>query len=73
MEEVSVIFVTSDDTAKVLDPTDRAFDFPSVTVTAQRAAVLRRWLDVVATVGTDQFDAALKKVLRSGSLSAARS
>lgn len=60
-EEVRVIFVTSNDAAKVLEPTDRAFNFPSTTIATQWATVLRRWFDAIASVGTDQFDAALKE------------
>ena len=61
--EDRVELVTRHKSAKVLQPTDRAFDSPPPPVTTQLAAVLSGRPYTPPTMGTDQLDAALGQPL----------
>lgn len=50
-------FVASYKTSKVLEPTDRAFHFPSAAVAPQRTTILRPRLGAVTAMRTDQLNA----------------
>jgi hypothetical protein len=52
-----VVFVASDNPPKVLNPTDRSFDFPTPTVAAHFAPVLRGRFYSIGTMRADQVDA----------------
>jgi hypothetical protein len=56
-------FVAHDQPAEVSQPGKGALDFPALPVTAQCAPILGRRLAAVAAVWTDQFDAAVRKLL----------
>jgi hypothetical protein len=57
VKEVRVILVASNNPSKVLNPTDRSFYFPTPTVAAHFAPVLRGRFYPIRTVRTDQVDA----------------
>ena len=57
MKQVCVTFVASYEAAKVLQPANRAFDFPPATVSSQFSTVLCGRLGSVAAVRTNQFNA----------------
>jgi hypothetical protein len=50
-------FITHHQAAEILQPGDRAFDFPATLVPSKRSSILRLAL-FVASVGADQFDPA---------------
>jgi len=58
VKQVSVEFVARDQSAEVLQPTDRAFDFPATPIASQSSAILSGRLDSVAAMRADQLDAA---------------
>jgi len=55
LEVFGVPFVSRDDSSKVLEPCEQAFDLPTTNVTAQRAAVLGLLLPI-RPVRRDQFN-----------------
>ena len=52
-----MVLVASNDPSKVLNPTDRSFYFPTSTVAAHFASVLRGRFDPIRAVRADQVDA----------------
>lgn len=54
--EVDVVFVPRDESPKVLQPADRAFDFPSPAVSQRFPAVLRGGLHAVGAMRANQID-----------------
>lgn len=57
-EQFGIVFPTDDESAEVMQPTDRAFHFVSTPVSSQRAAVLRGGLHAVLAMRADERDAA---------------
>ncbi len=56
---MSVVFVTSDETAEVLEPSDGALDLPASAVATELSSVLGGRLLTVLTMRAHEFDAAL--------------
>lgn len=56
MKEIVEAFIADDQTARVEQPADRAFDFPAMFVASQFAIVLRLGLRTVLAMGTDQLN-----------------
>ena len=56
-------FITNDKSAKVADPGDGAFDFPSPDIATQLASVLDFWFSLVAAVRANEVDASLGQSL----------
>ena len=57
--EVGISFVTNDQPPEVAQLGKGAFDFPTVAIAAQRAAILCWRLFALLAVGADQFDTLL--------------
>src|SRR5437773_1347299 len=55
---MSVVFVTRDEAAEVLEPSDGALDLPAPAIAAELPAVLSGRLDAVLSVRTHEFNAA---------------
>lgn len=53
---MGLIFVTSDQAAEVLQPTDRSFDFPTPAISPKLATVLGRQLGAIAAVRADEIN-----------------
>lgn len=66
MKEEGVEFVAGHQPSIGLEPTDRAFDDPPLTVAAQWSAILGSGSDAAFAVGTDQLDAARGQTLPQG-------
>jgi len=58
LKHLDFMLVTNDQPAKIADPADRAFDFPSPAVTTKLAAVLHFRFDSVPPMGTNQINPA---------------
>ncbi len=56
---MSVVFVTSNEPAEVLEPSNGSLDLPASSVAAELPSVLRRRLFAVLAVRTHEFNAAL--------------
>jgi hypothetical protein len=57
-EEISfMIFPTGNQSAEVVEPGEKAFDFPATAVAAQFATVLRAFLTPIVLVGCDESNA----------------
>ena len=63
MKERRIEFVASDPSSEGLQPTDRAFDFPSPAVGVELASVLRGRSNTTSAVRTEEFDIAIGKSL----------
>ena len=57
-EQVSMVFITNHEPAKVLEPAVGAFHLPAIPVAAQFAPILRRSFAAIGAVWTDQVDVA---------------
>ena len=57
MEQVGIVFVTGNQSAEVLQPAYRPFDFPPFSVAAKAPTILGGWLASISPMGRDQFDA----------------
>ena len=66
LKQVRVVLIAGDQPAEVLQPADRAFDFPSAAISSETAPVLSgRPLSIIA-MRTDQLDTASSKTLPEG-------
>ena len=61
MENVSLIFVPSNETSEVLEPAEAPLHLPSTSVTSEFSTVLLGRLDSVAAMRTNQVDATTSK------------
>lgn len=66
MEQLSVPFIPSDDSAEVLEPANGSFNLPTSAVAAELSSVLRRRTTPSSSVRTNQFDAALFQAVPQG-------
>src|SRR3569623_2758824 len=66
MEQKRVVLVASDQAAKVLQPADRAFDDPALSVATQGATILCGRADSPAAMWTDELDVACAKPFSHG-------
>lgn len=57
MKEVGLVFVTSDQAAEILQPTDRTFDFPAFAISPKLATILGRRPGAIAAVRADEINA----------------
>lgn len=49
--------MTDNASSEILNPGKKAFDFPTFSVSAQFSAILRAWLDAVASMWSNHFNA----------------
>jgi len=65
-----VVFPSNDDASKIAKPSEQTLDFPTLTVAAQHAAILRGFPAARGVVWSEQFDTeAFANLPSSGSLS----
>ena len=56
IKQEAVVFMPDRQSPKTVQPTDRAFDDPASLVAAHASAIIGRFLDPVAPMGTDEDD-----------------